>query len=380
MDLDIYHHILQKIVHHYKSIIKINIENYTDLSKKLILPFIPYNIVTYICHLSSNIFETEPTILQIAPPVTIIGDLHGHIMDLLRIFQINGFPPAKTYLFLGDFIDRGEFSLETVLLLLILKILYPEQVYLIRGNHEFDSVCRVNGFSSQVSSVYSNSIVYQSIVCTFSLFPIAALISKKIFCVHAGFGQLCSTLSQINSIQRPIFQFETQAIIDLLWSDPSTSNPQFSPSPRGFHSFGISVFEQFLKTNKLSCMIRAHQVLPEGFSPQFNDRLFTVFSASNYCGERGNKSAFLTISKELKLNPTISKPLKYLLRDSVDFVEFSDKSHRSLSLSQTNMLNKKRKTPAKKRDRNTVIFHHASHHTIKTLDLDAPLSNLATKK
>lgn len=98
-----------------------------------------------LCAKSGEIFMAQPMLLELEAPLKICGDVHGQFSDLLRLFQYGGPPPAANYLFLGDYVDRGKQSLETICLLLAYKIKYPENFFLLRGNHECASINRIYG-------------------------------------------------------------------------------------------------------------------------------------------------------------------------------------------------------------------------------------------
>lgn len=98
--------------------------------------------ITALCQTARDIFLAQPTLIELSPPVKIVGDVHGQYSDLIRLFEMCGFPPSANYLFLGDYVDRGKQSLETILLLLCYKIKYPENFFLLRGNHECANVTR----------------------------------------------------------------------------------------------------------------------------------------------------------------------------------------------------------------------------------------------
>ena len=110
---------------------------YNKSEKKLVLPIVPMNMLVELLECVTKVFQSEKTLLEIPIPVCVIGDLHGHILDLFRIIYSNGSPMDNNYLFLGDLVDRGEFSTETVIFVFLLKVLFPNRVYLILGNHEY---------------------------------------------------------------------------------------------------------------------------------------------------------------------------------------------------------------------------------------------------
>lgn len=285
------------------------------------MPIIPGELVKRICWKACEIFREEPNILSLQSPIVIIGDLHGHVLDLYRILLGFGMPDRRSYLFLGDVVDRGEFSIETVLIIFLLKVLYPTSVYIIRGNHEFESLCGENGFKSQVLNVYGDVSVYTAFTNTFSFIPLVATIDKTVLCVHGGIGPDFQLLRQVeDAFTRPITEFGDDDLLNcILWSDPSTEATDFSPSPRGIgYHYGANAVKKFCTAQNLKMIVRAHECVSLGYQSMFDGRLATVFSASNYCGSTGNKAAVLVINGS-KVEPVRLPPLAYLLRDKVSF-------------------------------------------------------------
>ncbi|KAI9354036.1 Metallo-dependent phosphatase-like protein [Pilaira anomala] len=252
-----------------------------------------------ICRYAYDIFLGQPTLLELNPGVKIVGDIHGQFYDLIRLFQMSGFPPSSNYLFLGDYVDRGMYSLETILLLLCFKIKFPENFFLLRGNHECADVTRVYGFYDECKR-RSSVKIWKHFVDVFNTMPIAGLIGNRIFCVHGGLSPSMESMNQISLIQRPIEIPEYGLLNDLLWSDPSEESPDWSENDRGVSvCFGRKNVDDFLNKFDLDLVCRAHMVVEDGYE-FFNQRkLVTVFSAPNYCGEFDNYGAVMTISKDL---------------------------------------------------------------------------------
>ncbi|OHT07937.1 Ser/Thr protein phosphatase [Tritrichomonas foetus] len=266
----------------------------------LVLPFFPQNVLIDVNLKVQKIFASEDNVLQIGTPVVIVGDIHGHILDLIRIFQRCGLPPETNYLFLGDLIDRGEFSIETVNLLFLLKILYPSNIHLIRGNHEFESVSKTNNFEKQIERHYPKSQLFQSYMNAFSFMPLAAVINSTTFCVHGGIGPLLASVNAIKHVRRPITQFDDEIVNSILWSDPTDLGKLgigFEKSPRNLgYLYGEDVLLTFLSNSGMARIIRGHQYIDCGIQKKFNNRCITVFSASNYTGFKNNKSAVLVMN------------------------------------------------------------------------------------
>jgi protein phosphatase len=292
-----------------------NIDSYTNLGIPLVFPVIPAEDLIAICRAGGDYFKGEPICLELSPPIHIVGDLHGHLLDLIRILHHQGLPPAVHYLFLGDIVDRGQFSLETVTLVFLLKLTWPRHVHIIRGNHEFESVCSSGGFHGEITRVYSDVQVFRAFVRAFSQLPLAARISSSIFCVHGGLHPDFQRVEQIRCIRRPLPIFYDKVSEALLWSDPMLDYPGFSPSERGMGlRFGEDVFSTFLQTNKLQYFVRGHQCVKTGVERSFHDRLITVFSASNYCGHSQNQAGILIVLPGLRLKEVRYVPLPYISR------------------------------------------------------------------
>lgn len=155
-----------------------------------------------ICGASRIIFLDQPMFLELNPPVCIVGDIHGQFSDLVRVFDLCGYPGNTNYLFLGDYVDRGKQSLETILLLLCYKIKYRESFFILRGNHECASVNRVYGFYDECKRRASLKI-WKTFADVFNCLPVAALVAGKIFCVHGGLSPNIESMDEIRNLSRP---------------------------------------------------------------------------------------------------------------------------------------------------------------------------------
>ena len=296
-----------------------HIDDHAKGIRQVELPVIPCEGVAAICEKAAVLFANEPNILTLQSPIIVIGDLHGHILDLYRILLALGSPDPRTYLFLGDIVDRGEFSVETVILVFLMKILWPLNVYVIRGNHEFDALCSTGGFRAQVLDLYSDMRVYAAFTRAFSVMPLIALIDRDILCVHGGLAPEWEGFDQIMNVRRPLVSFGSPVVDGILWSDPRDSVDTYGPSPRGVgFLFGKEAVEEFCKAHKLRVIIRAHECVSNGYQLMFDGKCATVFSASNYCGTEGNKGAVLHIHRG-QLEPFRFPPLAYLRRENVSF-------------------------------------------------------------
>jgi serine/threonine-protein phosphatase 4 catalytic subunit len=185
-----------------------------------------------LCDKARDILLEECNIRYINSPITICGDIHGQFYDLMELFKVGGDCPSTNYIFMGDFVDRGFHSVETFLLLLALKVRYPERITLIRGNHETRQITQVYGFYDECLRKYGSVNVWRYCTEIFDFLPLAAIIDDKIFCVHGGLSPCFSTLDEIKMIDRKQEVPHDGAMCDLMWSDPEEING-WSVSPRG---------------------------------------------------------------------------------------------------------------------------------------------------
>ncbi|CAA0828569.1 Serine/threonine-protein phosphatase BSL1 [Striga hermonthica] len=276
-----------------------------------------------LCYAAEQIFMQESTVLQLKAPVKVFGDLHGQFGDLMRLFDEYGFPSTAgdityiDYLFLGDYVDRGQHSLETITLLLALKIEYPENVHLIRGNHEAADINALFGFRIEcIERMGENDGIWAwtRFNQLFNYLPLAALIEKKIICMHGGIGRSINSVEQIEKLERPItMDAGSIVLMDLLWSDPTENDSVegLRPNARGpgLVTFGPDRVTDFCKRNKLQLIIRAHECVMDGFERFAQGQLITLFSATNYCGTANNAGAILVVGRGLVIVPKLIHPL-----------------------------------------------------------------------
>nr|DBA27351.1 TPA: hypothetical protein GDO54_011510 [Pyxicephalus adspersus] len=209
-----------------------------------------------LCIKSREIFLSQPILLELEAPLKICGDIHGQYTDLLRLFEYGGFPPEANYLFLGDYVDRGKQSLETICLLLAYKIKYPENFFLLRGNHECASINRIYGFYDECKRRF-NIKLWKTFTDCFNCLPIAAIVDEKIFCCHGGLSPDLQSMEQIRRIMRP------------------TDVPD---------------------------------TVEDGYEFFAKRQLVTLFSAPNYCGEFDNAGGMMSVDETLMCSFQILKP------------------------------------------------------------------------
>ncbi|KAG7662997.1 uncharacterized protein J8A68_003466 [[Candida] subhashii] len=296
-------------------LVEIGINKKNQHKKKDKLPLSEQEI-KYILGKSRSIFLDQPSLLRLSPPVKIVGDIHGQFHDLIRIFNCCGYPPYTNYLFLGDYVDRGYKSLETILLLLCYKIKYPENFFMLRGNHESANITKIYGFYDECKRRLINRKLWKNFIDVFNALPIAATINDKIFCVHGGLSPQLNQLSQIESIKRPTDVPDAGLLTDLLWSDPDPSVKSFSssnwpPNDRGVsYCFGRKHVDHFCNTFKWDLIVRGHMVVEDGYEFFNKRKLVTLFSAPNYCGEFNNFGAIMNVDHNLYCSFELIKPMK----------------------------------------------------------------------
>jgi serine/threonine-protein phosphatase 4 catalytic subunit len=214
---------------------------------------------------AKEILMEESNVMRVDAPVTICGDIHGQFYDLLELFRVGGEVPHTSYLFLGDFVDRGHYSVEVFLILLVLKVRYPDKITLIRGNHESRQITQVYGFYDECMRKYGDSNVWRHCTDLFDYLALAAIIDNKVFCVHGGLSPAIESIDQIRAINRRQEVPHEGAMCDLMWSDPDDVSG-WSMSPRGAgYLFGSDIVLKFFHQNNIDFMTRAHQLVMEGY-------------------------------------------------------------------------------------------------------------------
>lgn len=302
--------------------------------------------VVALCDLARAILAEEANVQPVRCPVTVVGDIHGQARagrsvaraaprralplrsrprraqfhDLLELFRMGGRAPDTNYLFLGDYVDRGYFSVETargarprpslnrfphvlvlqVTMVVALKVRYPERVNIIRGNHESRQITQVYGFYDECLRKYGSATVWKLFTDLFDFLPLTALVEQRIFCPHGGLSPSIDSLDDVGKIERVAEVPHEGPVCDLVWSDPD-DRPGWGVSPRGAgYTFGQDITEQFNQANGLTLIARAHQLVMEGFNWAHDKGLVTLFSAPNYCYRCGNQAAIMEVDDSLQ--------------------------------------------------------------------------------
>lgn len=256
--------------------------------------------VKNLCDKAREILSKESNVQEVKCPVTVCGDVHGQFYDMMELFKIGGKSPDTNYLFMGDYVDRGYYSVETVSLLVALKVRFPERITILRGNHESRQITQVYGFYDECLRKYGNANVWKYFTDLFDYLPLTALVDGQIFCLHGGLSPSIDTLDCIRTLDRMQEVPHEGPMCDLLWSDPDDRGG-WGISPRGAgYTFGQDISEAFNHTNKLTLVARAHQLVMEGYNWCHERNVVTVFSAPNYCYRCGNQAAILELDDQLQ--------------------------------------------------------------------------------
>ena len=283
----------------------------------------------------TKLVQEQPMVLKVEAPVKVFGDIHGQYQDLMRFFDLYSAPiegpggdiDGLDYVFLGDYVDRGTHSLETMCLLMALKIKYPTQIHLLRGNHEDRWINSAFGFQTELINRLNddqlNPIIFTRFNDFFDYLPLAAIINDTVLCLHGGIGSNISSISDIEKIKRPleviheVTNINQQLVVDILWSDPTDSDvetgiqPNSTRDPTGVGNivkFGPDRVEEFLNNNYLTLILRAHECVMDGFERFAGGKLITVFSATDYCGKHKNAGAILFLTKNFIIKPYLIYP------------------------------------------------------------------------
>lgn len=313
-------------------------KTYVNLTPDADFPF-KHDEIIELCNKAQDVIEKQPMLVRVETPCKVFGDIHGQYSDLMRFFDLWGGPcnPEEgklneednyNYVFLGDYVDRGNHSLETICLLLALKVKFPNKIVLLRGNHEDRWINSGFGFLDECENRLQENpdvpeSVFNRINNLFEYLPLGCLIENIILCLHGGIGSSLKRVEQIESIPRPlevVHEVQTPAeklVVDILWSDPTDSDNDLGVQanhvrdPHGTGNivkFGPDVVKEFLLRNKIDKIIRAHECVMDGFERFAGGDLMTIFSATDYCGKHKNAGAILIITRKFIISPKLIYP------------------------------------------------------------------------
>ncbi|KZT06625.1 Metallo-dependent phosphatase [Laetiporus sulphureus 93-53] len=302
----------------------------------------------FILEQTTTLLSHEPNVLHVDGPVTICGDIHGQYYDLMKIFEVGGSLTENNYLFLGDYVDRGYFSIECLLYLYALKLSYSDKLFLLRGNHECRHLTEYFTFKSECLHKYSET-VYDACIRSFQALPVAALIEGKFFCVHGGISPELMQLQDLEKMNRFVEPASVGLLCDLLWADPipnygheqdhTREHPQGLPPGHLFEpnlTRGCSYFYtyeaacQFLDRNNLLGIFRGHEAQDAGYTMHRKTgtkkfpSVITVFSAPNYLDAYRNRGAVVRYkNKNIVIRQYNASPHPYWLPNFKDAFTWS---------------------------------------------------------
>ncbi|KAL2040534.1 hypothetical protein N7G274_006513 [Stereocaulon virgatum] len=291
----------------------------------------------WIIEKGTEILKSEPNLLEMDAPITVCGDVHGQYFDLMKLFEVGGDPAETRYLFLGDYVDRGYFSIECVLYLWSLKIWYPNTLWLLRGNHECRHLTDYFTFKLECKHKYSERI-YEACMDSFCALPLAAIMNKQFLCIHGGLSPELHTLEDLKSIDRFREPPTHGLMCDILWADPREEFGQETTSEFFVHNQvrGCSYFFSypaacaFLEKNNLLSVIRAHEAQDAGYRMYRKTRttgfpsVMTIFSAPNYLDVYNNKAAVLKYENNvMNIRQFNCSPHPYWLPNFMDVFTWS---------------------------------------------------------
>ena len=296
-------------------------EEYIYYKKNANIISLEKNYITNLINEALAQLKSSPPLIKLRSPVKIFGSINGQYNDLMRYFSLFGRPSelkgdieCVDYLFLGNFTNRGAFSLETICLLLALKIKYNGHFHLLRGNQEDLEISKLYGLAEECKEKLKEDInqpnsIFQKLCSLFEYLPLAAIVNNQIMCVHSGISKNNFSLNEIQKLKFPINVKKCQLAKDILWNVPGNNdNINFNKNlpieykPEVYNGNDV---DTFLKNNKLKMIIRSHDICEKGIVNSFGDRVITIFSSTNYCGTYQNAGALIFIKKSYEIQPKI---------------------------------------------------------------------------
>lgn len=309
---------VQQVLNAYKPFLQdLDVSQCDQIGVTLPIPTFDESIILELCEDAKKNFMRNDVILELRAPIYVVGDIHGNIFDLIRIFVSAMSPPRSRLLFLGDYVDRGEYSIEVITLLFALMCAHPDCIFLLRGNHEFESMNSTYGFLAEVTNQYNSRNLYEAINDVFQYMPLIATLNNTIFCVHGGISPSLATFDQIRKIKRPLPTYDVEYVADFVWSDPCYECKTYDESNRGLGvQFGVKALKDFLNVVRMRQMFRAHQCVMAGVLKFGGDLLYTVFSCSNYADSKGNRCGLLFVKPNLQIQMFALPPLEQIPRQN----------------------------------------------------------------
>ncbi|OHT09875.1 Ser/Thr protein phosphatase [Tritrichomonas foetus] len=385
--------IADRILNDYSSVLSLAPDKIGELGVTVPIPTFSEQSIKEISDRAKDVFIAQETLIDVPAPIYVIGDLHGNVFDLVRILIMAGPPPINRFLFLGDYVDRGQYSVEIVTLLFALVSKYPDHVYLLRGNHEFARVNSTYGFQDECETLYKTKVLYDYINDCFNYMPLAAVIGNEIFCVHGGISPQVSSFRQLKRVKKPIVEYDNNVACDLTWSDPSMDTKEYLRSSRGNGvTFGVTAVRTFLKSFNIKHILRAHQCVQLGIERFAGDSVYTIFSCSNYTDANGNRCGLVYIQENMSIQSFSLPPIdqipreKALMTGELYYNEFEIPADSETGPSLGSIANDSKrssllclmtpKTTLFTRKRNVAIMQRkAAHQSMKINNVLPPLSD-----
>jgi protein phosphatase len=308
------------IVHHFQThfmpILRLTPEEVHWIGDRIPIPSFSLEQINGLLDATTTLLEGDKQALQDAPlPCWLVGDIHGNFHDLVRILVTVRDFSLERIVFLGDYVDRGSYSLDCLLLLFMLKCCHPHTIFLLRGNHEFACVNSEYGFKQEIEERFPDSGLFERCNSVFSLLPIGFQLGQAAICLHGGIGPTCKTVNTVRRLTLPIESYEQGDVVsEVVWSDPTHDTDEFITSARGCGVlFGRLAAHTFVKTANCGKIVRGHECVAGGFA--VHGVIVTIFSSSNYCG-KGNTAAFVHMDLEGQVTVKTLEPMSGLLERS----------------------------------------------------------------
>lgn len=287
------------------------------IEKPEIISKLSFEEISNILMEAKCIFEEENLLLEFdfsnkKDEVYVIGDIHGNLKSLIKLIDIFNENKPKLIISLGDIVDRGEYQLECLIIILALKILKPNTFYILKGNHETFEMNKAYGFFYEFAHKFKDRSKFNKVLEVYNVMPICAIVNSSVLCLHGGIPEDVDILSKLKglkhkNIDKALLEEIGEGIFQIMWNDPKGKIDGFKASFRGqgINFFGLEAFTKFMKKNNLDYLIRAHECFSEGFVWFFNNQLLSIFSAANYRGEALPNLASYAIIKNKKVIPKI---------------------------------------------------------------------------